>query len=160
MKHFEDFERSGISFEDRDHPSALCSAVGRAAIAHVTLEWRVAARARVLAKQQGQVPCRMPDDWSLARKLKVLDDLIASSGRRWRFNVGDHHASEVRAELLHMLKSADRLYRRAVVPGLLGPHLRDEYSADLPAGIMDVADYLMMAREDLEGFFLEAEPVL
>lgn len=160
MNHFEDFGRSGCSFEDRDHPSALCSAVGRAAIAHVTLERRVAARARLLAKQQGQNPCRVPDDGSFARKVKVLNDLVASSDRRWRFNVGDHDASEVWDELLYMLKSADRFYRRDVAPGLLGLHLRAEYSADLPARIMDVADYLMTAREHLEEFFLEAERVM
>ena len=80
--------------------------------------------------------------------------MITRAQTRRRFNVGPHDAAVVSAELLVLLRAAGKLYRRVISSE--GEHLRDK---DLPALIMDVSDYLMMADMDLDQFFLVDDPV-
>ena len=160
MKHFEEFKPSGTSFEDRDHPSALCSALGRVALGFAALERRVDATIRALAQNAKHDPITSFQDCSFARKLDLLEALITTAGHRRRFNVGDFDAAEVLAELIQLLKRADELYRETIDPMLLSLHLWNEFPKELPAEIMDVADYLMGVGMQLEEFFLAEDPVM
>lgn len=160
MKHFCGFFPSGESFEDRDHSSALCSALGRAALAHAELAKRVDATIQVLADNVQQSPGQF-DEWSLARKFEVLSSLITANSRRLRFNVGTADASEVSKELIGVLRTADDLCRRTLAdPTLLRLHLERDYPESLSAQIMDVVDYLAYAGSVLDEFFLVAAPVM
>ena len=160
MKHFEEFNPSGDSFEDRDHPSALCSALGRVALGFAELDQRVEATILALAQNGEHDPFSSFHDRSFARKLDLLENMITNAGQRRRFNVGDFDAAEVLAELIQLLKRADELYRETVDPRLLRLHLWNEFPKELPAEIMDVADYLMGVDMQLEEFFLVEDPVM
>ena len=152
MKHFEEFKISGYSFGDRDSPSDLCSALGRAALGHAVLDRGVSAAIDMVATQQWRGPPRISQDWSMAQKLRVLERLLVSSQRRRRFNVGNLSAIELGSELCRLLRSADAVYRDAVEPRLEGQYLRSETPSDLPDRIMDVADFLAYAEESLKEF--------
>ena len=159
MKYFEDFARSGESFELRDQPSSLCSAVGRAAIARASLSKRVERAIRDLAEKEHNLPSPL-DGYCLLRKSTMLSELITKLRVRRRFNAGELDADELSAELIEVLKAADALYRRTVEPNLAGLHLREQVPADLPALIMDVADYLMYSETLVDDFFLVSDPVV
>ena len=160
MNYFEEFKPSGVSFEDRDHASALCSALGRAALAFAELEQRVEATVRALTESMEQIPCASLDDHSFKKKVNLLGGLIARAGTQVRFGVGDFDAAQVLAELIELLKRGDELYRETMDSRLLRLHLWNDFPEQLPARIMDVADYLMSVDLHLEEFFLAEDPVM
>ena len=92
--------------------------------------------------------------------MDLLARLVTSAGSRLRFNVGDSDASEVAAEFIHLLKRAAELYRETVDPMLEGIYLRREFTGEVPAQIMDVADHLAYVDSHLDEFFLEVNPVM
>lgn len=118
MKYFEDFQSSGESFEDRDHPSSLLSALGRLALAYSELEQRVETTIGILRDSATSGPPASLDDLSFDRKLDLLGDLIATAERRVRFNAGDVDASEYRRELIQFLKEVSKRYKRSIDPSL------------------------------------------
>ena len=158
MKHFEEFKPSGDSFEARDHPSALCSALGRVALGFAELDQRVEATILALAQDAEHGSFSSFHDCSFARKLDLLEGMITNAGRPRRFNVGN--AAEVLSELIQLLKRADELYRKTVDPTLLRLHVRNEFPEELPGQIMDVADYLMSVDMLLRESFLVENPVM
>ena len=80
MRHYEDLRFSGDSFEVRDRPSALCSALGRVALERAELERRVVAKIHLLEDAAGSAPAPL-DDYSLRKKLDVLRELITTAER-------------------------------------------------------------------------------
>ncbi len=156
MKYLEEFQYTGDSFEDRDRPSALLSALGRAALALAELCQEVEVRICELSKNLGHRP---PDDlsqMSLDAALDFLRKLMAIASEREKFNVGNADPQDFADELIQVLRQAAERYRRIVNLTL---HLRKSVSAHLPGWIMDVADYLTCAHMDLDQYFLVVEPI-
>ena len=112
---------------------------------------------RVLTEEAEHVPSGSPEDHSFEWKLDLLGSLIASTGSRLRFNVGDFDASEVSAQLIQLLTRANELYLQTVDPMLLRLHLRGEFREKLPTRIMDAADYVTYADWQLDEFFLVSD---
>lgn len=160
MKYFEDFRSSDESFESRECQSTLLSALGRLALAHAELHRRMEATIGVLLDDAAPGAPAPPDDPSFDRQADFLGGLITATERRVRFNAGDLHASELRRELVHLLKRAHDLYQGTVDPDLLGVHLRGEAGPELSASIMDLADYVTYADCMLEEFFLDQNAVM
>ena len=161
MKHFCEFKPSGDSFEARDHPSTLCSALGRAALSYADLEGRVDATIHRLSETRALTADEL-SEWSLLRKLRRMGTLLAAA-QHVRFNVGDLDEAEVRAELIQVLTTADELYRETITDRghrLIRSHLWRNYPDEVVAQLMDVADYVSYADSALEEFFMVAEPVM
>ena len=159
MKYLEEFQYTGESFEDRDSPSALLSALGRAALDLAELRQRVEVRICKLSENLGHRP---PDDlgqMSLDAALDLLGKLMAIARERERFNVGDDDPQDFADELIQVLRQAAEHYRRIVKPDLLTLHLRNTVPAHLPGWIMDVADYVAYAHLELDQYFLAVDPI-
>lgn len=138
MKRYEEFHPSGYSYAGLQH--------------------RVEGAIELLLEDAAQRPTSPLEDQSFHRKLDLLGDLLEACEGRVRFNAGDLHASELRKELIQLLKKASELYERSGNPSLLGVHLRD--GSELPARIMDVADYVTYADCMLDEFLLESDSVM
>ncbi len=156
MKYLEEFQYTGDSFEDRDRPSALLSALGRAAQALAELRQEVEVRICQLSKNLGHRPPNDLDQMSLDAALDFLRRLIAIASEREKFNVGNADPQDYADELIQVLRQAAERYRRIVNLTL---HLRKSVPAHLPGWIMDVVDYLTCAHMDLDQYFLVVEPI-
>ncbi len=159
MKYLEEFQYTGESFEDRDSPSALLSALGRAAVDLAELRQRVEVRICKLSENLGHRP---PDDLgqiSLDAALDLLGKLMAIARERKRFNVGNEHSHDFADDLIQLLRQAAEHYRRIVKPDLLTLHLQHTVPEHLPGWIMDVADYITYAHLELDEYFLAVDSI-
>ncbi len=133
MKNFEDFQPSGDSFEDRERPSSLLSALGRLALAYAELQQRVEATIDALGHDPDSDHQPASRGLPFKKQLDYLGDLIAAEEQRVRFNAGHLNASELRLELIQLLRCASKLCQETVNPHLLGVHLRCEAGPELAA---------------------------
>ena len=122
MKFYHEFEPSGDSFESRQHQSPLLTAVGCLALHFVELQQRVRATSDVLDQEVDRSLSQSPVEHDLDR----LDHLIAAHEQRVTFNVGDADSSDVRRELIQLLRDSYKLSQETLNPHLHGIHLRNE----------------------------------
>ena len=159
MRHFEDFRFSGDSFEDRDSPTALLSAVARASIALADFQKRLSARICEFSVKLDREPPKDLHRLSPDRVVDLLQEVMELASEQDRLNVGDNDQRNFVGELIELLREASKQYRRLVTPDLLALHLRNTVPLDLPGRIMDVADYVTYAVMMLDETFLVVDPI-
>ena len=155
---------SGEDFEARDQSSNLSSAAGRAAIAHAAVGLRLQQAIEGLTSSNSQPAPPRAEENSLREKISLLIGVIAKMRERVRLDVGDVDSHELASELGQLLLAADALYQRTLNENMRWLELSAEDGVveapnDLPARLMDVADYLTYADCQLEEILLVQDSV-
>ena len=177
MKHFEDFKRTGDSFEERTGvPDAFSAAIGRINLNFSDLEDRVALEIGKLFKIDESLAQIITCELSFKNKLHILSSLVRHFLRTRKFNTGHGDPLEVLSELIGLCFKAEELRNQIFHSSWSGAYLRDEkakrrkvtakarrglniHHEEIDSGyLLDIADFIICVSVDVEEFFYDVGP--
>jgi hypothetical protein len=177
MRHYDPFQYSGYSFEERvGPPDPMSAAIGYIAINFTALEDHLAATLNHLLEGDERWTLLLTAGLSFEEKLQLLDERVHLLAPTRAFNTGDVDAVELFAELRTRCAQAARLRAQVLDPATAeemltqivrgqgrrspGRHRQTQRSlkgTDMivdPGALLDVSDFISTVITELEEFFM------